>query len=188
MKRSEPRVVATMALLRGAILLIAGLFALFAPSTALTLIVVVGGALLIVDGVLGLASQDYGVERAWPFWISVTRNVLAIVAGLAVLFSPMLATVITIGAIAIFVALQAIVIGVLEAISVIRGRAKYANVWQPLLYALLYVAFGVVLLFIPYTGALLLVQIGGGVVAVMAALQLFQTWKAIRSAQAHGSA
>ena len=40
--------------LRGALMVIAGLYAVFFPGEALTVLVIVGGILLIIDGALGL--------------------------------------------------------------------------------------------------------------------------------------
>ena len=96
MKASNKRLAITINLLRGVLLFVAGVLALFFPAIALRFALVAGGCLLVVDGVLGaIASQNYGIESSWPFWLSVTRGVLAVLAGLAVLFSPLLATVLT---------------------------------------------------------------------------------------------
>jgi len=177
----QTRFAATLALLRGVVLLIAGLFALFVPATALTVIVVVGGSLLIVDGALGLASQDFGIGRAWPFWLSLARNVLAIIAGLAVLFSPFLATVVTLGFLSAFVGLQAIIIGLIEIVVIVRDRAQHESIWRAVVAAALYVALGLLLWFTSLAGAIVLVQIGGAILVLFAALQLVQTWTAIRN-------
>lgn len=178
----QTRFAATMGLLRGIVLLIAGLFALVDPTTALTVVVIVGGSLLIVDGVLGLASQDFGAGREWPFWLSLTRNIIAIVAGVAILFSPFLATVMTLSFLATLVGLQAIIIGLIEIVIVVRDRALYASIWRAVAAAALYVGLGLLLLFIPFAGAVLLVRIGGALVALFAILKLVQTWTAIRKA------
>jgi uncharacterized membrane protein HdeD (DUF308 family) len=182
MKQPEQtRFGATIALLRGVVLLVAGLIALFAPTMALTVIVVVGGCLLIVDGVLGVASQDYGADREWPFWLSLTRSILAIVAGAAILLSPYLATMITLGVLSTLVGLQAVAIGLIEIVIIVRDRKQYKSIWRAIAAAGLYVALGLLLLFIPFAGAVLLVQIGGGIVILFALLQLVQTWTAIRA-------
>src|SRR5688500_5628487 len=101
----QTRFAATMGLLRGLVMLIAGTFALIWPTTALAVVVVVGGSLLIADGILGLASHDFAADRQWPFWLGLARSVLAIVAGLALLFSPYLATIISLSFLATFVGL-----------------------------------------------------------------------------------
>ena len=105
------RFAATMALLRGLVILIAGVFAVFWPVSALTAIVVVGGALMIVDGVRSLAGQNYGDERGGPFGLGLARGIVAILAGILVLTSPYLATLIAVSALATICGLGAIVVG-----------------------------------------------------------------------------
>jgi uncharacterized membrane protein HdeD (DUF308 family) len=172
---------ATLALLRGVVLLAAGVFAVVAPSTALSFIVVIGGCLLVIDGVLGLASQDYGINKQWPFWLSLTRGILSVVIGLVLLFSSYLTQFIPLGWLAALVAIPAIVVGLIEMTIIIRDRKLHKSIWAPLGGAMLYVILGLVLLFMPLAGALLAVQAGGVLVAVFAVLQLFQTWMSIRN-------
>jgi uncharacterized membrane protein HdeD (DUF308 family) len=176
----KTRYAATLALLRGVVLLIAGIFAVMVPSVTLSFVVVIGGCLLVIDGVLGLASQDYGVNKAWPFWLSVSRGVLSVVIGLVLLFSPYLRQLVPLGALAALVAIPAIVVGVIEMIIIIRDRNQRKPIWAPLGGAALYILFGLLLLFMPLAGALLAVQAGGVLLAVFAILHLFQTWTSIR--------
>ncbi len=183
MAAEQTRYSAAFALLRGVVLLLAGIFALVAPATALKVIVIVGGCLLIIDGILVLASQDYGVERTWPFWLSMIRGVLGVVAGILVLSSLYLATVMSPNTLAALVGAQAIIVGVLEVVMIIRERTRQASVWSSLLGAALYVALGVLLLFVPYAGAIVAIRIGGAILAAFAILQVVQTWHTIRNLQ-----
>jgi len=176
----QSRLSATIALLRALVLLIAGLFALFAPATALIVVVIVGGCLLIVDGALVLLGQNYAEGRPWPFWLNVTRGGLAILAGLLLLFGPYIVRVVTIEILATVVGLAAILIGLIEMFVIIRGRKQYQSIWAALLGAGLYVVLGLVLLFTPFAGKVLLVQIGGAIVAVVTVVQLIRTWLVIR--------
>ncbi|WP_395813829.1 DUF308 domain-containing protein, partial [Devosia sp.] len=78
--------------LRGLLMLLAGIYAVIWPAQALTALVIVGGALLLIDGVLGLWSLTFGGARTGNFWFDVARNGLSIVTGALILISPMLAT------------------------------------------------------------------------------------------------
>jgi uncharacterized membrane protein HdeD (DUF308 family) len=176
------RLAATMALLKGILLLVAGCVALFWPATALLAIVVAGGCLMVADGVLSLASQEYGSERAWPFWLGVTRGVIAVLAGALVLASPYLVSVITVAALALLCGIGAIVVGLIEGVIVIRDRRYYGSIWAPLLAAALYVVLGLVLLFMPMAGAVLVVQFGGAVLIALALVLLIQAWSGVRDA------
>ena len=181
------RFAATMALLRGLVILIAGVFAVFWPVSALTAIVVVGGALMIVDGVLSLAGQNYGGERSWPFWLGLARGIVAILAGILVLTSPYLATLIAVSALATICGLGAIVVGVIEAVIIIRNREQHSTFWAPLAAAALYIVFGLVLVFMPMAGVILVVQIGGAVLIVLGLVLLIQAWTDVRTAPGAGS-
>jgi uncharacterized membrane protein HdeD (DUF308 family) len=186
MKASNKRLAVTINLLRGVLLIVAGILALFFPATALRFALIAGGCLLVVDGVLGaIASQNYGIESIWPFWLSVTRGVLAVLAGLALLFSPLLATVLTPAFLSTAIGIGAIAIGLIELFILLRYRKDYPPVWSTVLGALIYVALGLLLLLLPMAGALLIMQIAGGLVAVFGLIQLVRSWSS--SSQALGS-
>ena len=78
--------------LRALLMLLAGLYAIIWPAEALLVLVVMGGALFLVDGVLGLWSLTFGGAKTGNFWFDVARNVLGIITGVLILLSPMLAT------------------------------------------------------------------------------------------------
>lgn len=181
-KPSKTRFTATMALLRGAIMLAAGAFALLSPSNALIFIVVGGGCLIVIDGVMSLASQDFGAERHWPFWVALARGGIAVAVGLLVLFSPYLVGIMTMGTLAALCGLAAIVVGILEAIIIVRDRKAHDAFWAPLAAAALYVALGLILLFLPLSGALMAVRIGGIFLVALGLMRLMQAWKEVQNA------
>lgn len=177
MKLSNKRLAITVNLLRGVLLFVAGLLALFLPGLALRFALVVGGCLLIVDGVLGaIASQNYGIESSWPFWLSVTRGVLAVLAGLAMLFSPMLATVLTPAFLSTTIGMGAIAVGLIELLILLRYRKEFPPVWSTLAGALIYIALGVLLLLLPMSGALLMMQVAGTLLAIFGLVQFIKAW------------
>lgn len=158
--------------LRGVLMLLAGLYAVIWPAEALVVLVVLGGALLLVDGVLGLWSLTFGGAKTGNFWFDVVRNVLAILTGALILFSPLVATLLTTTVLIYLIALQAIIVGVMEIVVVVRERAQYAKIWPVLLSGVLYVLFGLALLLAPVFGALLMVVLSG-VLAILFAVGLF---------------
>lgn len=158
--------------LRGVLMLLAGLYAVIWPAEALVVLVVLGGALLLVDGVLGLWSLTFGGAKTGNFWFDVVRNVLAILTGALILFSPLVAALLTTTVLIYLIALQAIIVGVMEIVVVVRERAQYAKIWPVLLSGVLYVLFGLALLLAPVFGALLMVVLSG-VLAILFAVGLF---------------
>lgn len=158
--------------LRGVLMLIAGLYAIFSPAAALTVLVIAGGALMLVDGVLGLWSLTFGGAKTGNFWFDVVRNALAIIAGILILLSPLIATLLTATFLIYMVALQAIVVGAMEIWLIVKERDHYARIWPVLLSGVLYVLFGITLLFWPVFGALFFVTLAG-VMLVFFAVGLF---------------
>lgn len=152
--------------LRGVLMIIAGLYAVFAPGAALTVLVIAGGALILVDGVLGLWSLTFGGGKSGNYWFDVIRNVLSIILGVLILISPIVATLLTATFLVYLFAFQAIIVGVMEIVLIIRERDSYARIWPVLLSGALYVIFGIALLFAPMLGVLTMV-IFGGVLAIL---------------------
>ena len=158
--------------LRALMMLLAGLYAVIFPVEALAVLVLVGGVLLLIDGALGLWSLTFGGAKTGNYWFDVVRNVLAIITGVLILLSPMLATLLTVWFFVYFVAIQAIIVGVMEMVIAVRERALYSKIWPVLLSGALYVLFGIVLLFAPLAGAVFFV-IFGGVLMILFSIGLF---------------
>jgi uncharacterized membrane protein HdeD (DUF308 family) len=158
--------------LRGLLMLLAGLYAVIWPGAALAALVIVGGALLLVDGVLGLWALTFGGAKTGNFWFDVVRNILAIITGVLILLSPVLATLLTVWFFIYLVAIQAILVGVMEIVIAIRERTHMPRIWPVLLSGALYVLFGVVLLFSPLMSAIYFV-IFGGVLMILFSIGLF---------------
>ena len=158
--------------LRGLLMLLAGIYAVIFPAQALVVLVLFGGALLLVDGILGLWSLTFGGAKTGNFWFDVVRNVLAIITGILILISPLIATVLTAAFLVYLVAFQSIFVGVMEIWVILREREHYARIWPVLLSGVAYVIFGIALLFFPVTAAWVFVVLGG-VLAIFFAIGLF---------------
>jgi uncharacterized membrane protein HdeD (DUF308 family) len=158
--------------LRGLIMLLAGLYAVIWPGTALLVLVMVGAAVLLVDGLLGLWALTFGGAKTGNFWFDVIRNILAVIVGVLVLLSPVLSALLTVWFFVYLVAIQAIVVGVMEIMFGIRERKAYAHIWPILLSGILYVLFGIVLAFEPLMGAIFF-TIFAGVMMILFSIGLF---------------
>ena len=170
--------------LRALLMLLAGLYAVIFPGQALAVLVILGGAILLVDGVLGLWSLTFGGAKTGNYWFDVVRNVLAIITGVLILLSPALAALLTVWFFVYLLAFQAIVVGAMEIAIVIRERALYSKIWPVMLSGVLYVLFGIVLLFAPLMSALLLVTLAG-VLMILFSFGLFAlAWRLYRGAPA----
>ena len=172
------RLTTALVALRGVILIIAGLVALIYPIPALRFLVMVGGGLLLVDGVLNLTGLNFRGPRDALFWVGVARGIFAIVAGLAVLFSPFLAPILSMQFLIWFVGLQAIAIGIIEVFELLRpGPKPKGAVWATLISGATYALFGIVLLLLPAIGPELVARIIGVLMLAFGASLFVEVWK-----------
>lgn len=158
--------------LRALLMLLAGLYAVVFPLQALTALVLIGGALFLIDGVLGLWSITFGGAKTGNFWFDVVRNALGILMGILILLSPILATILTTTLVVYIIAIQALIVGGMEIFLIIRERESYAKIWPVLLSGVLYVLFGLLLLVAPLAAASVFV-IFGGILAILFSFGLF---------------
>lgn len=173
--------------LRGLLMLLAGIYAVIFPAQALVVLVLFGGALLLIDGILGLWSLTFGGAKTGNFWFDVVRNVLAIITGVLILISPLMATLLTATFLIYLIAFQAIFVGVMEIWVIVREREHYARIWPVVLSGVAYIVFGLALLFAPMIGALVMVTIGG-LLAIIFAIGLFAlAWRMYKSAGEGGT-
>jgi uncharacterized membrane protein HdeD (DUF308 family) len=158
--------------LRGAFMLLAGLYAVIWPAEALTILVLAGGILLLIDGVLGLWSLTFGGGKSGNYWFDVVSNALSLLLGIVILISPLLATIFTVTFMATIVGIAALVVGVMQIVVITREREHYARIWPVVLSGASYVLLGLVFLFFPLLSASIGV-IFGGVLLIMFSFGLF---------------
>ena len=163
--------------LRGLLMLLAGLYALIFPGMALLVLTVAAGALFLIDGVLGLWSVTFGGAKTGNFWFDVVRNVFSIISGVLILIWPLLGTFVWAMLLVYLVAFQAIFVGVMEIVVIIREHASYARIWPVLLSGALYVLFGLLLVFWPLSAATALVMVGGVLMMIFAFGLFGWAWK-----------
>lgn len=168
----------TLTALRGVVLIVAGVFALIYPLQALRLLIFVGGGILILDGILNLASLRLSGPRDLTFWVGVVRSALAILAGLLVLLTPWLVPMIALTTLRVIVGVQAICVGLLEICGLLLPRPKpMAQVWPILISGGAYALFGLALIVLPVGGAVVVTQIVAVLMIVFAISVLVGVWR-----------
>ena len=158
--------------LRGLFMMVAGLYAIIWPADALTVLVLAGGVLLLIDGALGLWSLTFGGGKSGNYWFDVVASTLSIILGVLVLISPFIATILTVTILASIVGIAALIVGVMQIVVVTRERELYARIWPVVLSGISYVLLGLVFLFLPLISVSVAV-IFGGVLLVVFAFGLF---------------
>lgn len=166
--------------LRGLFMLVAGVYAIIWPADALTVLVLAGGVLLLIDGALGLWSLTFGGGKSGNYWFDVVANALSIILGVLILVSPFIATILTVTILASIVGIAALIVGVMQIVVITREREHYARIWPVVLSGISYVLMGLVFLFLPLISISVAV-IFGGVLLVVFAFGLFGwAWRLYR--------
>lgn len=153
-------------------MLLAGLYAIIWPGEALTVLVLAGGILLVVDGVLGLWSLTFGGGKSGNYWFDVISNALSLILGVLILISPLVATVLTVSILAVMVGIAALIVGIMQIVVIVRERELYARIWPVVLSGISYVLLGLVFLLFPLLSASIS-MILGGILLVLFSFGLF---------------
>jgi uncharacterized membrane protein HdeD (DUF308 family) len=137
-------------LLRGLAAIAFGVIAFLWPGITLVALTYLFGIYAIVDGVVAIWAAFNAQGDAGPRWWLGLSGVVSIIAGI-VAFAY---TGITALVLLVFIAVWAIIIGVLQLYAAIQLWKVVDNDWWLILSGLLSIAFGAVLIAWPSTGAL----------------------------------
>jgi len=163
--------------LRGALMLLAGIYAVIWPIEALAVLVLFGGILLIIDGAIGLWSLTFGGGKSGNYWFDVVANAASLILGILILISPLLATIFTVTFMSSLVGIAAIIVGVMQIVVVVRERQSYARIWPVVLSGVSYVLLGLVFLIFPLLSASIGMIIGGILLIVFAVGLFGWAWR-----------
>src|SRR5918994_3567220 len=175
------RIDAVLTALRGLLMAVAALLAFIYPSQAVKFLVLAGGGLLLIDGALGLAAMKFSGPKTNTFWFGLVRNGLSIASGVIVLFSPVLLAIFSMGFLATLVGLLAVLVGIMEFLFGFIEHEGGSRLCPAMIGGGLYIVFGLALLFIPLSSAVVLVRIVTALMILYALLLFYRAW-AMRTA------
>jgi len=134
-----------MLALRGVAAILFAFCAYFWPGLTLFALVILFGVYAFADGIMAAV---VGARAHW--WTVTIFGLVGIAAGIATIFRPDITAV----ALLSFIAVWAILRGVLEIAAAIRLRKEIDNEWWLVLSGVLSIAFGVAMVMYPGAGAL----------------------------------
>ena len=137
-------------LLRGIVAVLFGLTLWLEPGISLSALVLLFGAYCLVDGIFSLWTAIAGPRDNESWWLLLLGGLVGIGVGILTFMSPGITAL----ALLFYIAIWAIVTGVLEIVAAIRLRKEIDNEWMLLLAGLVSVAFGVLIAARPGAGAL----------------------------------
>jgi uncharacterized membrane protein HdeD (DUF308 family) len=138
-------------LLRGLAAIAFGVIAFLWPAITLVALTYLWGAYALADGIIaiGAAFSARGVDAGLRWWLGLSGAVGILAGIIAFAYTGMTALILL-----AFIAVWAIIIGVLQLFGAVRMRNIVNNEWWLILSGLVSIAFGVVLIAWPGTGAL----------------------------------
>ena len=147
-----------LVLLRGIAAIIFGVLAFVWPVITLLTLTLLWGAFAVADGILALWGAITGPsgQMGSRVWLAIV-GIAGILAGLLAFAWPGVTALVLL----LFIAVWAIIIGVMQIWGAIQLRKEIEGEWLLILSGLLSVAFGVLLLVQPGAGALAVVWIIG---------------------------
>ena len=138
-------------LLRGLAAIAFGVIAFLWPAITLVALTYLWGAYALADGIIaiGAAFSARGVDAGPRWWLGLSGAVGILAGIIAFAYTGMTALILL-----AFIAVWAIIIGVLQLFGAVRMRNIVNNEWWLILSGLVSISFGVVLIAWPGTGAL----------------------------------
>jgi uncharacterized membrane protein HdeD (DUF308 family) len=168
--------------LRALLMLLFGIYCVIWPASALTTLVIAGAIVLLVAGVLGLWGLTFGGVKTSSWWWDVIRSGLAIVVGVLIIISPLLGTLLTTTFLVTLIGIEAILFGAVEIYFVWRERDSYGSIWPAMLQGILFVLFGLALIFFPMFSAMFgVIWLGLLMILMAVGLGVF-AWRLYRQA------
>jgi uncharacterized membrane protein HdeD (DUF308 family) len=144
-------------LLRGVCAILFGVLTFVWPGLSLLTLVILYGAYALVDGICAVAAAIMGGAPAPRWWLALV-GVFGIAAGILTFAWPGITALVLL----IFIAVWAIMTGVMQIYGAIKLRKEIDNEWWLVAGGVLSVVFGLILLVQPGTGALALILVIGG--------------------------
>ena len=130
-------------LLDGALMVLVGIIALFAPISAVYAMTIVWGAFAFVDGIFSIAAGIGKARKREEHWVAMLlRGALGLMAGIVVLVMPMVATVALTAFTWAMISIWTLVTGVMEVVAAIRLRKEIKGEWMLALSGIVSVIFG----------------------------------------------
>ena len=135
---------------RGVLAIALGIFAFVWPQQTIVALVLVFGAIALVDGIFAVVASIAGHSLTPDWWVLLLQGLLGIGVGVLTLFNPAITAV----ALLIYIAVWAIGMGVLQVVAAVRLRHDISGEWWLALGGVASVAFGILLMRNPAGGVL----------------------------------
>src|SRR5215467_15627933 len=168
-------------LLRGIIAIAFGLLTWFQPGISLAALVLLFGAYVLADGILGVWAAFTGRKNNEDWWVMLLWGLIGIGVGIVALLAPGITAL----ALLFYIAIWAIATGIMEIVAAIRLRKVIKGEWWLILSGLASVVFGVLLMVRPGAGALALLWVIAAYAVIFGVLMVILAFKVHSFGKSH---
>ena len=164
----------SLMLIRGVCAIGFGVITFVWPGATISAIILLFGAFMLVDGVFLIGAAIKGKKAGYHWWPLLLEGVVGVLIGIYTFMQPAVAGI----ALLVWVAVWAIVGGVMQVVAAIKLRKLIEGEFWLGLAGVLAIAFGCLLIMRPIVGAVSLVRVLGwfaifyGVILVLLAFKL----------------
>ena len=166
-----------LVVLRGVFAILFGVLAFVWPGITIGALVILFGAYALVDGVSSVVASIMHRQENDRWWVVLLEGIAGIVFGILTFLWPAMTAVVLL----VFIAVWAILTGILEIVAAVRLRKEIEGEWALGVAGVLSILFGVVMLLRPGAGALALIWVIGSYAIVFGVLLIYLGFK-LRSA------
>jgi uncharacterized membrane protein HdeD (DUF308 family) len=159
---------------RGVLAIVFGILALVWPKSAITALVLLFGAFVLVDGIIAVVSGIQLREYFKYWWALLLEGLTGIVIAVLTFIWPQITALVLL----YFIAAWAILTGIFEIVAALEFRNVMPGEWATFLAGLLSVVLGVILFVYPSAGAvgmvwaIALYAIAAGITEIVIAFRL----------------
>ncbi len=165
-----------IALLRGVLMILLGIYALLHPELTLIVFTKILGAFILIDGVFSIlaAIAGWSESRVW----SLARGILSILIGIFVYAHPAIVGAIAAATLIILMSVQIVTGGVMEIIAAIQKRKAIEGEGWLIFDGIILILLGFLLFLTPFFWGMVLVRVFGvfaiiiGVIAIVLSLRI----------------
>jgi uncharacterized membrane protein HdeD (DUF308 family) len=161
-------------LLRGLIAVVFGVIVWLLPGISLAALVLLFGAYIMADGVLGVGTAITGRKKHEDWWVLLLWGLVGIGIGILTFLMPGVTALVLL----FYIAIWAIATGILEIVVAVRLRKEVKGEWIFILSGLASVAFGVLLMARPAAGALAVLWLIGTYAVIFGILLVILAFRA----------
>lgn len=158
-----------LVVLRGVFAILFGVLAFIWPGITIGALVILFGAYALVDGVSSVITAIMHRQENDRWWVVLLEGIAGIVFGVLTFLWPAITAVVLL----VFIAVWAILTGILEVVAAIRLRKEIEGEWALGLAGVLSLIFGIIMLLRPGAGALALIWVIGSYAILFGVLLIY---------------